>query len=239
MYHDPFTNLTMPAEFRAGTRAHRMAIAAKLKPWITDDVIAMHPKGLAAYTMPNHLFVTATSNEPDAAPIDGNDRRWAVCEFTAPQMTESEQAELYDGLLNTERASAVMRYIFLHHPIGSFNPNAAAPVTAARSEMIESSLGADEEMLRTAFETREGPFVRDAVELSEIQQYIKTCVGFMLNGTRLGRILGRHPFLGRQRRIKVSGRDYRIWIFHNHSMWRSAQQSELLKHARGELAARK
>ena len=63
-------NLT---EFRADSRGERRAISAKLKAWVTDDEIAIHPKGSAAYTMPNCFSlrprVTTTTQRCSTATI--------------------------------------------------------------------------------------------------------------------------------------------------------------------------
>lgn len=231
LLHAWHINLT---EFRAGSRAERADIANKLKPWITDDTIAIHPKGLTAYTIPNKLFVTATSNEPDAAPIDGNDRRWCVCEMEAPAFTDSEKAAL-SSVLETPRSPGVLRWIFLNEPLNGFNPNSNAPQTAARAEMIEASLSDVDEALRGAFERREGPFVRDAVELDEIVRYCKTTLGRPTNVHRLGRIMRNYPFHGDQVQCKTSdGRRYRIWVFHNKINWKSAPRDDLVRHALGD-----
>jgi len=99
-------------EFRAGTRGDRTMINNKLKNFITDDTVALSPKGRAGYTMPNHFFVTASSNEEDAAAIDDNDERWGVHELKAPRYTESENVWIHTEFLSLPRAAAVLRHYF-------------------------------------------------------------------------------------------------------------------------------
>lgn len=210
-------NLT---EFRAVSRGERMSIAAKLKPWITDPSISIHPKGLPAYSIPNRMFVTATSNEADAAPLDEGDRRWGVYEMTAPQMTEAEGAALYDDFLSTDRAPGVLRHFFLAQSLTGFNPSAAPPQTRARAEMIEANISSDVELLRTAFEECKGPFVRDVCTGEDVQNYIFSHLKYRASAARIGRLLRKHPFNGENRIIRHEGARFRIWIVRNQDIWR-------------------
>lgn len=217
-------NLT---EFRAASRGERMSIAAKLKPWITDPYISIHPKGLPAYSIPNRMFMTATSNENDAAPIDEGDRRWGVNELTAPQMTESESRALYDDFLLTDRAAGVLRHYFLAQSLTGFNPSAAPPQTAARAEMIEANISSDVELLRTAFEESKGPFVRDMCTADEVQHYLFQNLKFRPSSARIGRLLRKHPFEGQNRVIRANGGKFRIWIVRNQDIWMTAGEANI------------
>lgn len=220
-------NLT---EFRATGRAERMAIANKLKPWITDASIAIHPKGLPAYTIPNRIVVTATSNEADAAPIDEGDRRWGVLEMTAPKMTESEGMALYDDFLHTDRAPGVLRQYFLDQSLTGFNPAAAPPETKSRAEMIEASISSDVELLRNALEECKGPFVRDLCTADDVQNYIQQHLKYRPSAARIGRIMRKYPFEGQNRTVRHNGGRFRIWIVRNHGVWADAGESTVSKY---------
>jgi hypothetical protein len=220
-------NLT---EFRSASRGERASIAAKLKPWITDASISIHPKGLPAYSIPNRLFLTATSNEPDAAPLDEGDRRWGVYEMTAPQMTETEGMALYDEFLHTGRAAGVLRHFFMSQSLTGFNPNAAPPHTAARTEMIEASISSDVDLLRNAFEECKGPFVRDVCTADEVQNYLHQHLKFRPGPTRIGRILRKYPFVGQTRQIRHAGAKFRIWAVRNQDIWMGSGEKEVAKY---------
>ena len=224
-------NLT---EFRAGTRGERTAISSKLKAWITDDSIAMHPKGSAAYTMPNHFFVTATSNEDDAALLDNNDRRWAVHEMHAEQFTEEEQRWIYNDFLLQPRAAAVLRHYFLNRDTSGFTPSAKAPETAARREMVEASFPADMDLLRTALEEHSEPLARDVVITQEVTQYIHKHSPTKPSAHRVGRMLAASPFHGLPIQFRVGQRSYRAIILRNHTRWRNAAGPEIFSHISGE-----
>lgn len=224
-------NLT---EFRAGTRGERLAISSKLKAWITDESIALHPKGQAAYTMPNHFFVTATSNEDDAAAIDNNDRRWAVHEMEAPQFTDAEQHYLYHEFLLTPRAPGVLRHYFLHTDISGFNPSAKAIETDARTAMIAASVSSDVEALMIAFEQRTHPLDRDVVLAHEVQAWIHKHTLARPSALRVARLLSNPPFSGHAVQFRVGESRYRAIILRNYTHWRHVQGKQILAHINGE-----
>lgn len=224
-------NLT---EFRAGTRGERTAISEKLKPWITDDTISIHPKGSAAYDMPNHFFVTATSNKEDAASIDNDDRRWAVHEMHAAQFTADEQHWIYDEFLLRVRASAVLRHYFLNYPITTFSPSAKAPETAARLDMIESSVSTDLECATIAFEQRTAPFNRDVVLSSEVMEYIHKHSPARPSRKRVGHFLVKPPFNGTVAQFRCGEGVYRAVILRNKPRWIGAPGRDLMAHIQGD-----
>jgi hypothetical protein len=224
-------NLT---EFRAGSRGDRTAITQKLRAWITDDTISIHPKGFAAYNMPNHFFTTATSNEDDAAAIDNNDRRWGIHEMHARQFTEEEQSWVYDEFLLTARAPGVLRTYFLGIDLSGFSASAKAPETAARAEMVEASASADFELLRTAFEQNAHPLNRDVVIAQDVVDYVhKHCVA-RPSAHRIGRMLCRPPFNGHAIQFRANSGKYRGVILKNRERWEGRPGNDILAHISGE-----
>jgi hypothetical protein len=224
-------NLT---EFRAGTRGDRIAITEKLKPLITDDVIALHPKGGAAYPMPNRCFVTGSSNQDDAASIDNNDRRWAVHEMHAAQFTESEQEWLYTDFLLTPRAAGVLRHYFLNRTIENFSPSAKAPETEARQAMVAASTTSDTELLELAWEERSGLFEKDVVLTGEVTSYVHKHVVSKPSVHRVGRMLRKPPFNGQSIQFRVGEKSFRAVILFNHRKWKNSSGKAIMAHIEGE-----
>lgn len=199
-------NLT---EFRAGSRGERSSIAQKLRAWITDDDIAIHPKGMPAYNMPNHFFTTATSNEEDAAAIDNNDRRWAVHEMRAAQFTEAEQDWIYTDFLLSPRAPGVLRYYFIRTSLSGFSPSAKALETDARKQMVASSISSELEVLTMAFEQRSEPLAHDVALIHEITEYVRRNTRVSTSFIRLGRLLAHAPFDGKDMEFDMGKSKYR------------------------------
>jgi hypothetical protein len=224
-------NLT---EFRAGTRGEREAITEKLKPWITDDTIALNPKGMPGYTMPNHFFVTATSNKDDAAAVDNHDRRWAIHEMHAPQFTESEQGWIYNEFLGQPRAKAVLRAYFLAVDLEGFSASAKAPDSEAKRDMAASSVSSDVELLTIAFEQRSEPLERNVVLTHEVVKYVQKHTRMNPSMHRIGRMLSSPPFNGQPKRFWANDRSYRAMVIRDHAKWDAAPGNALISEINGE-----
>jgi len=221
-------------EFRADSKGERRAISAKLRAWITDSEIALNPKGKTAYKIPNHFFLTATSNEEDAASIDNNDRRWAIHELMAPPFSPSEQRWIHDEFLKTKRAAAVLRHYFLNVDTSTFNPAAPAIHTAARKAMIRASMSADLEYLLRAFEERSGPFAQDVVRSSDVAEAIRRETRLAVSPERIGRLLIGEPFKAHSRKAKVNKGTVNFLVLANHDKWSCASGAELMEESLGQ-----
>jgi hypothetical protein len=221
-------------EFRAGSKADRTAITMKLKKWITDSTVPVQPKGKAAYTMPNHFFVTASSNEEDAAAIDNNDRRWAVHEFKAPQMSMRDAKWIYDDFLKGDRAAAVLRHYFLSVDLTGFDPAAKAPETDARQAMIDSSTPGDIQHLVGMWERREGVFAKDVIMTHELFEAVQRQPwGKWLTLQRLGILLTRAPFNGEAHRYRNGDARFRAVVLRNNDKWRTASGKQIFDYLDG------
>lgn len=223
-------NLT---EFRAGTRGEREAISKKIENWIADDTISIHPKGMRGYTMPNHMFLTASSNKDDAASIDNNDRKWAIHELHAAQFTPSEQQWIYPEFLLTDRAAGVLRHFFLDVSLAGFHPSAKAPETTSRSEMVEASITPDQELLETAFEQCSEPLTKDVVITSEVGDYVRRHCQNKPSNKRVGRMLCRPPLNGVPIQFRIGTSRYRAVVIRNHQQWNGAVGTAIMAHISG------
>lgn len=223
-------NLT---EFRAGSRNERDAISKKVESWIADDVVAMHPKGMAGYSLPNHFFVTGSSNADDAALITNSDRKWAIHEMRAPEFTEQEQQWVY-GFLLSPRAAGVLRWHFLNVDITGFVPSARAPETAAKAQMIRASASSDIELLQLLFEERQGLFSRDIVLTFELREYTQKHCATKPNAMRLGKILTSKPFNGKAIQFRQSTGVFRGVVLYNQDRRVGARGAEILTPVRGK-----
>lgn len=224
-------NLT---EFKANSRGERNIISGKLKAWITESVIAAHPKGSAAYSMPNHFFVTASSNDEDAASLDNEDRRWAVHEMKAPAFTVSEQEWIYGNFLLTPRAAGVLRHYFLNVDISNFVASAKAPQTASRQAMIHASVSPEQEYLQTLFEQRSDVFAKDIVFASDVGALVRHNKIAYPSNLKVGKLLCAPPFKGVAISFSAAGGTYRATVLHNYGVWVHKTGKEIMAHIRGE-----
>lgn len=223
-------NLT---EFRAGTRGERTMITNKLKAYIADDMVALHPKGSKGYTMPNHFFVTASSNEEDAAAIDNNDERWGIHEMNAPSYTASERQWVYREFLLQPRAAAVLRWYFKHIDLAGFDPAGGAPRTEAKAAMAQSSKPMDQELLESLFEEHAEMFSKDVVMVREVTEYIHKHSPVRPSAARVGKILAKPPFNGLAKKIREGKGLYPVVIIRAHNKWDAVTGRDIYAHING------
>lgn len=220
------------SEFSGGSRRENDQVTKKVERWIVEEVFDLHQKGLGAVTIPNHFFLTASSNKPDAASISNDDRKWAIHEMHAPAMTEAQTASLFEGFLKTPRAPGVLRHYFLGVDLTGFNPNARAPVTEAKTEMARENISAELEALTLWFEEHSGPLARDIVNTAEVTADVRRHTpAKYIKVDRVGKWLGKHPFNGISRQIRTGGRGspkFRVMILRNHDKWATAGEKDVL-----------
>lgn len=224
-------HLCLP-EFKAATMTERGSVVEMLKDWITADSITVHPKGLKAYTMVARFFITATSNHPDAIRIENDERRWAIHQLLAAQMTRAERDYIFEQFLSTPRAAGVLRRFFLEFPLDGFDPQAPAPMTADRQEMIENSLGPEADAIQTAIEERTAPFDKDIVLTREATEYVQKTVR-NTNARRVGRLLV-DQFGGEAKQWRAGKAIYRGVIIANHAKWGMANGQMISAHLTGD-----
>lgn len=210
-------------ELHAGAaKADRVRVTNRVKSWITDEIIEVHPKGGKPYDVMNRIQITASSNYDDALHLDNNDRRWCVGHI-AQEMTEREGAQLYD-FLNSERAPGVLHALFRSVDTTGFNPKARAPMTASKRVMIAAGLGVWESTVLELALTQQAPFDRDVFELKELHPYVAHA-GITIN--RLSRLMKSEPFncvsLG-------SVRGARLMCWRNTHIWSQVSPSVALRH---------
>jgi len=212
-------------ELRAGTaKADRVALTNKLKAWITDSMIEVHPKGLKPYNIRNRIQITATSNFDDAIHLDNNDRRWAVCEMHAP-LKEKEAQEVYH-FLQSERAPGVLRWIFLNTDLTGFNPNARAPLTMSKVAMIRAGVGAWESTVIEHMVAGASPFHRDVFSLQDAYEALRGQGGPHTHMI-LRNVLTKHPFNCRQ---LPNAHKARLYAWRNIDKWAAQPESVRLRY---------
>lgn len=145
----PFTDwaegsmLTVVEEIRLHG-AGRYEVLDKLKPFITNDTIAIHPKGKKAYTARNTAAYLSFTNYRDAMPLDGNDTRYFL--VASPRQTKADVdafkranpdyfARLY--LAHVESAGAMRKFWLDYDLHPDFNARGRAPASREKALVVE------------------------------------------------------------------------------------------------------
>lgn len=131
--------------------ANRYAALNRMKPWITNESITIRKMHAGSYEIVNTAAMLAASNHKDAIPAGDNDTRYfplfsrwqtkaAIKKFT--EIHPQYYVDLYATL---EHAGALRKWLMEHEIGEDFNPDARAPESTYRAEMISLSQSDEEE----------------------------------------------------------------------------------------------
>jgi hypothetical protein len=178
----------------SGTNKWR--VLDQLKPMISNDSIAVEPKGASRYHAPNFASYLMTTNHQDAVPMSDNDRRYCVI-FTRHRRQEDlfaqhngrEATADYFARLFREserRLDAIGRFLLDHKPSAEFNPKGRAPVTGGLVEMRAANVSDDRQAVEDAIEDHACGIV--SAQLLDVT-YLNGCVGIDGGSLPQGRVL--------------------------------------------------
>jgi putative DNA primase/helicase len=117
----------------------------KLKGLITGDWIRINPKNVAAHDERNHVNLVFLSNEHQPLVLEKGDRRYTVI-WTPPTLPQSFYTAVKEEIANGGIAA-------LHHhlatmELGDFDEHSKPPMTQAKQDLIDVSLGSTERFHR-------------------------------------------------------------------------------------------
>lgn len=148
----PFTDwavgqcLVCVEEVRLIKHQNKYEIINRMKPYITNDVIEVHPKGKPPHDALNTSSYLFFSNFRDALPLDDDGRRYCVL-FSQWQRKDllqefkDEHPDYYDNLYDAiaTSAPALRKWLLEHEQAEDFKPKGDAPNTDARQYMIRQA----------------------------------------------------------------------------------------------------
>jgi hypothetical protein len=208
-----------------GPRMDRIAIANKMKPWITSKTIPVEFKGLDVYKIYNRVQIGASSNFRDTMQLDNSDRRWGVGHVVEHAMTEAEKAGLFKDFLDTPRAPGVVRWLIQQENLTGFSPTALPPSTLEKRSMISFGYGPWETKIAESMVDGGTPFDRDVFALEDVQLVLRS-MNADLSRKRVATLLTRPPFNATR---KSTGTKI-LYCWRNQSFWDAQTCSEWETH---------
>ena len=205
----------------SGTNKWR--VLDQLKPMISNNTIAVEPKGATRYHAPNFASYLMTTNHMDAVPMSDNDRRYCVI-FTRQRSQKdlfdqhggAEGAADYFDRLFTEserRIDAIGRYLKDRKLSADFNPHGRAPRTAGIDIMRDANTSEDRMAVDQAIEDHASEIVSDRIiDVTHLNNCVTMDGNDLPQSYQLARILmdmgyTRIP----KKRIKIKGSVHYIW----------------------------
>jgi Primase C terminal 2 (PriCT-2)/Family of unknown function (DUF5906)/Bifunctional DNA primase/polymerase, N-terminal len=130
-------------EVRLINDKNKYEVINRIKPYITNNVIEVHPKGGRIYNTKNTTNYLLFTNYRDALPLDDSDRRYLIL-FSRWQkrvdIKEFKKAnpDYYTKLYETidDSPAALRAWLLDHEQSEDFDPMGDAPATEARRQMI-------------------------------------------------------------------------------------------------------
>lgn len=150
----------------------RTEVANKLHPLITQDMISVNEKNLPQREAENCFGVFAMTNSDAAITLDPSDRRYLVVRTEAfPRFGKGTPASityydtLYARLGNVQDMAAVF-YSLMKRDLKGYTAAGAAPLTEAKSKMIEAGLSDLEHFVME--KQSEFPFTARMISINDI-----------------------------------------------------------------------
>ena len=165
-------------EVRLINDKNKYEVINRIKPYITNTIIEVHPKGKTVYNCVNTTNYLLFTNYKDALPLEDSDRRYLIL-FSRWQKREDIKAfksenplyyrDLYECI--EQCAPALRGWLLDHEQSDEFDPMGDAPETVARMQMIERSKPEFIQILHEIIREDETPEVSyDLVELSALME---------------------------------------------------------------------
>lgn len=222
----------------------RYDILNKIKPFITNNAINVHPKNVNPYTALNTTAYMATTNFMDALPVNDNDRRYFILK-SAWQSGEalreflSDHPDYFKRLFGTLRRPGALRKWLMEYELHEeFDPKSRAPLTAARQEMIDLSKSEAQVTFEDAIADDRYPRIGpELVVSSALVGHVQDAAGEVINTRTVSSLLSSHGYVKLPFRHRLdSGSDNveSIWVkgqasFMRSAATQSAQRSLVLK----------
>jgi hypothetical protein len=214
-----------------GGRFDRKFVTDLIKPWITQSTIEIERKGVGAYSIPNYLQFTASTNESNALAIENADseRRWCVGSMVEQQFTEREMATL-NPLFSPKELSPErerkrrgwLQYHFLRVDTSAFGfkPASIPPGTVAKARMADEGRDDATEYMLHMMDERQPPFNSDFVTVTDILPHLSRRGSKAVGPRAVIKMLRQAGAIEDRTDAK------RFWIWANVGRWKLASYGE-------------
>lgn len=204
----PFTDwvvgqcVTCIEEVRLIKATNKFELLNRIKPFITNHVVEVHPKGKPTYDAINTTSYLLFSNYRDALPLDDDGRRYCVL-FSQWQrkdkldLFKAENPDYYDRLYATieQSAPALRKWLLEWEQLDSFKPFGDAPNTDAKQYMIRQ---AQPEFIQNVFDIiaeGEDPLIsNDLIDAGRLLEVMQDRFMDTPGNKAVGAMMGRYRF---------------------------------------------
>lgn len=206
----------------------RQDLMNKLKPIITETTTTIREMRCDAYDQPNRFNLLMFTNHDDAIVLEKDDRRYYCIKSDAKAKKTDYYKSLWDW---TDKNVSQIYHWFLQRDLSKFEPNAHAPMTTAKAEIIGDSKSDLEMWIAEAIEDSIWPFNAGEIigTMHLIDALKKKHFAKKVTVSSVGRILSA---LGHTTTLKVklsNGNKIKVRPIRRHEMWASAENDVIAK----------
>lgn len=192
----------------------KYAILDKIKPFISNSLVEIHPKYGGQITIENTTNYLLFTNYRDALPINDDDRRYfiifskwqspdAIREFT--EKNPNYFPKLFDAI--KQSAGAIREWLLDYELCDEFVKAVRAPLTEARNLMIMESQPEEIQDLMQIILKRTDPLLSE--ELLSLTRYNNMCESMQGKHPRNVKAMLQHAgFFKIRGKVKIQGRDH-------------------------------
>lgn len=201
---------------------NRYDVLNALKPFVTNDSVAIHPKGRNEFQTLNTMNYVAFTNHGDALPLNDCDRRWFVV-FTPfadrQQFIDAvggDAAAYFRELFSViEGHRGELRRWLLDFQIPTcFDANGVAPSTDEKAGMVAMSVSEDEELIQSVIEAGAVGVGKTVLSSACLTTAIKN-LGLEVEAphtSALSRALIKMGWVRFPKSVKWRGEAHRVWV---------------------------
>ena len=238
-----FTSWAVNKQFLMGddiTGDHKSrAYADMLKALITQKTMTIDKKFIPTYDVPDCINYLFTTNQPDAFFLEDTDRRFFVHECPQRLLDITFYTQDYDRWLHSKSCGEAVFYYLLQRDLRGFNPRIAAPMTAAKEQMIDigrsdlaswvrSVLREPEKMLAIGDQS----YSLDLISVQELLTFYDPTHTKRTTAGGIGRELSRAGavMVAQGVRLLTTQGQRKLYILRDTQRWLSASREEILAH---------
>lgn len=190
----------------------------RMKPWITNESLTIRAMHRGTYEIVNTASILAASNHKDALPAGQNDTRYFPL-FSRWQTKASIDKfkeihpNYYTDLYGTLDHAGALRVWLMDHKISdAFDPDARAPESTYKAEMLSLSASDEEEAFDAALaDTKRRDFCPELLDGGKVEDVLEEIGVEAPRGKALKRFLSEKGFTKLPKPIFING--------HTHSFW--------------------
>ena len=214
---------------------NRYDVMNRVKPYITNSSVEIHPKGKASYVAPNNTNYLFLSNYLDGAPVEHEDRRFmflssALALKTVKELTEQGYfISLFSAIQNN--AGAIRSWVLTLPMHPEFFADGRAPHTTTKDTVVEMSKSELDVLLEELIEQGAVGVHQRAISSAHLTRALKVKTDEPFKTSRVNRMLTLKGFRFLTRRW-WSGQGCRIWAVHGETIT-ADQAIEILNSTQG------